>query len=226
MTTPTPNPFLEYALRLVGDRIGDNQKPATLGVDVRKNEVILTTYTGGKNAEGRTDSIPAKMDAFTFGSMCSALEDACAATPGEFREGFRCYVPRKRQPGDTGFPRMVAATVVVGKDKQGQVFLSIVKKDPPHIKFVFKPGKLSEHLVGSEVAEVGATSVRYAKGWLKIIEKLVTGRLQNDVHDWREGQDQQQNNNGGSNGYQNNNNNQQRSAPSTPVGDFDDDLPM
>lgn len=233
MSNAPVNPFIEYALRLQGDRIGDNPKPATLSIDIRKNEVILTTFTGGKNAEGRNDTIPAKMSAYTFGAMCSALEDAIAAEPGEFREGFRCYVPRKRQPGDTGRPRMLAATAVVGKDKQGLVFLSIVKKDPPHIKFVFNPGPMNEHLVGTEVANPAATSVRYAKGWLKIVERMVTNYLGVDVHDWRNDQNNGGNNNGNgsSNNYNRNNNNsgsgqQNNNGGNQNFDSFDDDLPM
>ena len=226
-----PNPFIEYALRLQGDRIGDNPKPATLGVDVRKNEVIFTVWTGGKNAEGRNDTIPAKMDAYTFGALCSAVEDAIIAPAGEFREGFRCYVPRKRQPGDTGRPRMVGATAVVGKDKQGQVYLSIVKKDPPHIKFVFKPGAMSEHLVGQDVGTPAQTSVRYAKGWLKIIERLTTTYLSHNVHDWRAEQDGNGgNNNGGGGGYNRGNNGnggqQANNGGNQDFNSFDDDLPM
>ena len=226
------NPFIEYALRLHGDRVGDNQKPPAMVFGAKRNEFTITVYTGGRNSEGRADSIPARMTAYDFGALCSALRAAIAAPADSgFREGFRCYVPRKKQPGDTGQPKLLAATMVVGKDKQGVLYFSLVKKDTTPIKFSFRPGRMAEHLSGNEIADAALTSIRYAEAWLETVPRLFSLRLRDDVYDWQ-AEKNEGGNGGGNGGYNNGNRNnnggggnggQRQSAPSN---DFDDDLPM
>lgn len=228
MTTDSISPFIEYKLRLKGDPIQGMQKPPTLGVDVRKNNVSITCWTGGKDGEGRNANIRAGLDAFSFAAVCAGLEDAIAFQPTadkpSFRVPVRCYTPRKRNPGEQGLPKTLAATVVVGKDKDGCVYISVVRKDPPHIKFIFRPSEYHEIMAaeGQGMADQAYVSVIYARAWLKIMQPLALHVLATQVSDWRE----DQNNNGG-----NNNQQQQQQRPNNQQSNnssdgFDDDIPL
>lgn len=198
------SPFQEYKLRLRADKINGYDKFPTLAVNVHKNNVSITAYPGNKGEDGRTVSIKAGLDALSFSAVCVAIEDAIVAEPG-WKKPVRCYTPRKRNPGETGTPKLLGATVVVGKDKDGCVYISVVQKNPPHVKFLFVPSEYHEILNGEgQLAPLPEVTVLYARAWLAIMRPLVAHVLATDVHDWRE---EANNNGGGNNNYNRGNNN-------------------
>lgn len=195
------NPFIEYKLNLIGDKVSDFPKKPALKVDINKNNVSLTCYPGNKNSEGRTESIRAGMDAITFYSVLAGLRKAIDAEPG-FRLGFKCMTPRKRREGETGMPKALGATVLVGKDQQGHVYISVVRKDPPHVKFIFRPSEWHEIAnAQNEPMPLQEVSQIYAAGWADLMQEMVANALNDDVYNYKDDPKYQDRNGGGNNNY-------------------------
>lgn len=235
---PAATPFLEYRLRLVGDRLPEAKKDPNLAIQVKKNEVTLTCNTGLFGADQRQVTIQVKMDAMTFGLITNHAADIGGKEPGFKFPLVRCYSPRKRNPGEQGTPKLLAGVVLIGKDQNGCCYISVMKKDPPHIKFIFRPSQWNDLVdaTTNQPAEMSVVSCIYSKAWATIMAPLVVNVLSTDIYDFRAEQDQ---NGGGNNNYQNNRGQQNNgnygnqsqapaaaAAPAVDTNGWDADIPM
>lgn len=242
--------LIEYRLRLVGDKLPEGRKNPNLQINVtKKNEIQINCNTGLFGADAQQVQIGAKIAAFDFGMLVIYGEQIHQKEPGFQFPLIRCYGPRKKKgPQDTG--RGLDAVILVGKDAQGGCYISVMRKDPPHIKFFFRPGTWSE-LVDSKTnqpVDIATLTNYYSQAWAKTLAPLVSYALSTKVYDFREDPATQQNSNysggqgGGQNGgggYQNRNNgggqqgggypqNQQQAPAPAPASDdgWGADIPM
>jgi hypothetical protein len=198
--------LIEYRLRLLADRLPECRKDPSFQINVnQKNEVVVSCNTGIFGADGKMVAITAKVSAFEFGMMVLYAEQIHTKEPGFQFPLVRCYGPRKRQPGQQGPARGIDAGILVGKDANGVAYISLVRKDPPHIKFNFRPGNMAD-LVDAKTNQpcpLAEISNYYSQAWAKVLSPLVTYVLSTKVYDFREDAN---NNSGGNNNYQQNNN--------------------
>lgn len=226
-------PFVEHRLAIVGDRLPDARKDPYLSIQVRKNEVIMTSHTGLFGADSKQVTLQVKLDAYTFGVVVNYASEIGGKEAGFKFPLIRCFSPRKRNPGETGTPKVLAAVIQVGKDQQGCCYISLLRKDPPHIKYIFRPTVWNELIDATtqQPAELSVVSALYSKAWSTLLAPLVVSVLSTDIHDWRaEKEAQGGGNNGGNNGNYNNGNqgngNQSSAPATTDSSGWDADIPM
>lgn len=187
--------------------------------------------TGERNENGR---ITAALDATTMSGILNNILQACDAEPGWNAPSVQCmnYI----FPGGKRSDKPVlVATVMVGKDQEGVVWISVVhyNKDRPKIKFPFGPamefGNTFHSLVHRDGTPVsrGELSVFYAKAYVNTIRPLFEQLL---VNEWTEPKKKEDGgrsgggyNRGGGGGGGSSNSGSSSSGSST---DMDDDLPF
>lgn len=242
--------LIEYRLRLQGDKVPEGRKPPSLVIQVdNKNQVIIRCDTGIFGADQQQVSIAGKMGAYEFGILQIQAENIHKQEPGFQYRALRLYGPRKkRTPNDAG--KGIDAVVIIGKDQQGNCYISCMRKDPPHIRFIFKPGQYAEmvDLKSNQPVPLNEVSDWYSQAWAKTLAPLVAYALNTKVYDFRNDPERQTNGGyqqrggqggGGGGGYNNNNGGggggygqgggQQQSAPAPAAesaGGWDDDIPL
>lgn len=222
------NALDEYKLRLSARPQQGAQKPSSLAFSVVKNMVHVDVYTNVPNDKDN-GRIRAAMDSPTFFAMLELLNLAI-----ESNEPFSRKIENKNftfyQGKRSEAPQIVSNTMV-GKDKEGRVFLAVLAKDRPNIPFYFLPSSFHSLTMqdGSPVDE-GTVSVIYAKGFLKLLYTLVPTVLSAEYvepapRDPQQGGQQQR----PQNNYQGNNQ-QRQEAPAATTGAAgawgEDDFPM
>lgn len=168
------NALDEYKLRLNGPTLTDQgaKWPGTLAVSVVKNQVHLDVYTNVPN-DKNYGNIRAAMDQLTFGAFLEIFDEVLAAAPDTvykitnknhtFFEGKRSEEPR------------LISTTFIGRDKEGVMFVALVAKDRPYLKFDFIG--TSYHAIidkdGQPMSKAAASSL-FARGWRRTISGLVS----------------------------------------------------
>ena len=172
------NALDEYKLRLSARPQQGAQKPASLAFSVVKNMVHVDVYTNVPNDKDN-GRIRAAMDSPTFFAMLELLQMAIESPEQMSRKienkNFTFYQGKRSETP------MVVSTTMIGKDKEGRVFLAVLAKDRPNIPFYFLPSSF-HHLLnqdGSPLDE-GTISVIYAKGFIKLLYALVPAVLESE----------------------------------------------
>lgn len=192
------------ALRLYAPN--NTGKNASLSVAVRKNGAQITVWTNDPNDTKDNGKISAQLSLPYFQTLLEMLRAAATAT-AEWKHFIECkgYIfpggKKSEQP-------VVTARIVVGRDADGTVYISVTAQGRPNIKFVMTPGGFNSirNADGSEVSMGFLTSI-YALGWASTMQTLL---LQLAVIEYEEPAPRQQggygNNQrgGGGNGYGNN----------------------
>lgn len=167
------NALDEYKLRLNGPVLADQgaKFPGALAVSVVKNQIHLDVYTNVPN-DKNNGNIRAAMDQITFGAFLE-LFDAVLKSPADtaykitnknhtFFEGKRSEEPR------------LVSTTILGRDKEGVMFIALVAKDRPYLKFDFLG--TSYHAImgpdGNPLSKAEASNF-FARGWRRTITGLV-----------------------------------------------------
>lgn len=246
---PAATPFIEYRLRLIGDRLPDGKKDPNLQIRVderTKNEVHIISNTGIFGADQKQISIQAKLDAYTFGLVVMYARDVHAKEPGFKFPPIRCYGPRKRRDGEKGIPKGLDCVIQVGKDQAGHCYITLLRKDPPHIKYIFRPSMWNELIDpnnNNQPLPLPEVSNWYSRSWAEVLAPLVTNVLADPdyVFDYRAEKEGNNNGGGGYNGGNRGNNNGGgynggggngggngggSSAPADSGNGWDDDIPM
>jgi hypothetical protein len=172
--TPRPkNALDDYKLRLVGDKLNGASKRAMLAVSIVGNNPRVNVFT---NVDNDKDNgiIRAAMDTPTFYLLLDRLEHAINADPG-----FRDYIENKKPPRDrTQRGLELESKTIVGKDKDGQVYISVISADEsrPRAKFVFKTSYHHDLINGSTGQRYSDAelSVMVAKAFHRMMSNLVT----------------------------------------------------
>lgn len=230
---PAPPPktaLSEYKLTLTAPPAQGATKPATLRCSVVKNQPRLDVYTNVPN-DKQNGNIRAAMDAMTFYALIGLLREvADGPADKSWKIDNKNFTFFGGQRSDA--PKIVSTTVV-GKDKEGRVFISVIAKDRPYIKFIFSPGDW--HMLrssdGGELSEA-EVSVYYAKAYANLMENLVANVLDTNYvePEPRDNSQRGGNNNrgqGGGNNYQQRDNNyQQNNNSGSGDSEWGDEFPM
>ena len=203
-------------------------KFASMSWRLVSNNPRITVYTNDpadmteKNSNGL---IAAALDAPVFFMLMKLLYKIVDAAPGtkEKIENKNFIFPggkRSEKP-------VVVSEIIVGKDDDGVVFISVVAFDKtrPRIKFELVPGEFHSlyHQSGQQFTKAEASEL-FARGYIQCLEGLMTHLL---VTEWVE-PEKKDNGNNNRNGGQNRGNNNQRQQPpaggGNDLGDSGDDL--
>lgn len=168
------NALDEYKLRMTGPTLTDQgaKYPGSLAVSVVKNQIHLDVYTNVPN-DKNNGNIRAAMDHLTFGAFLE-LFDQVLKSPADtaykmvnknhtFFEGKRSEEPR------------VVSTTILGRDKEGVMFIALVAKDRPYLKFDFL-GTTYHTLIGADGQPMSKADASgfFARGWRRTIGGLAT----------------------------------------------------
>lgn len=169
------NALDEYKLRLSGPTLTDQgaKFPGALAVSVVKNQIHLDVYTNVPN-DKNNGNIRAAMDHLTFGAFLELFDAVLKSGPDTaykivnknhtFFEGKRSEEPR------------VVSTTILGRDKEGVMFIALVAKDRPYLKFDFLG--TNYHAImgpdGQPLSKAEASNF-FARGWRRTINNLTGG---------------------------------------------------
>lgn len=172
-------------LNLSAPTPGVQGKYASLIWGLYSNNPRISVFTNDPNDTGEQNGygkIQAALDAPTFFAFLNILNRAVDAT-----DEFKMKIENKNFifPGGKRSERPVLVSELwAGRDKEGIIWISVSAKDRPKIKFNIGPGDFHELFHGSgEKLTKGEASVLYAKGYIKILENMMTHLL---VTEWVE----------------------------------------
>lgn len=221
--TPAPrvkNALDERKLGMSAPCPADKTKKSSLMYGLFSNNPRITVYTNDPADQGNEyGKITAKIDAMVFAAYIQLIKDAIAA-PGEFstkieNKNFTFFGgKRSDEPA-------VVSELMVGKDKEGVVWVAVMAKGRPKIKFPF--GLTDFHrLIKSDGSEYTAaeTSVLAARAMVSIMENLMPVMIANNYVEPPK-KDAPRGGGNYNNGGNRNGGNQQRSVPVTDVDDSD-----
>ena len=172
-----PTALSEFRLRLIGDAVNGSNRAPTLGFGINKNnpEIVVRTNVEGDKDYGR---ITAKLSTADFFAIFAALEDAIPG-PANTKQTITLAASRFMNGKPSDSP-MVDSKVIIGKDKDGILFIAVTswEKDRPIIKFPFRPSNDKRNAttwVDNEGQALSAErlSMAYARGWLKILGGMI-----------------------------------------------------
>ncbi len=167
----------EFKFRLIGDPVNGERRPPTLGFGISKNQPTIVVKTNVQNDKdyGKITAKPTTADFFV---ILDLVDKAIHAEPG-FKEEVRLHASRFIS-GQPSKEPMLDSRVVVGKDKEGVVFISALswEKERPIIKFPFRPiadNRTLTTLVHADGSPWTAAelSVSYAKAWLRSLYGVI-----------------------------------------------------
>lgn len=232
----------EYLLHLTGDKIGDNKRPPSLMLNVKRDGkqgpwcAALAVRTNVENDKdyGRIEFLISLSDMFMILEMVNRWADATEAGSDRMEISNRRYL---RSQNAWSKEPMLVGSVSVGRTQSGQVFIGVQSYEPdrPKCRFIVKPTVDYRRSVklfkrdGTEWEE-GPLSQLYAKGWARQMGLLIADAYKND-HIPAPPKEQQQgggnygNNRGG--GGSNYGSNRGNDSGGTDNGGWsDDDIPM
>ncbi len=162
--------FNEYKLRLRGPMQEGGKRPPNLSVSVIRNQPRIDVFTEVPNDKDN-GKITAAMDSLTFFALLEALEMVIDGEPDN----------QLKVPNMKGAPqnKFLASTTLVGKDKDGRVYISVVAKERPMIKFVFLPSDYHPNIQrrdGTPLDEA-ELSIIYARAWRRLMCELTPNVL-------------------------------------------------
>lgn len=114
---------------------GDTRSPR-LAWCIYKGNPRLTVFTNTKTDSVSSGIIPAPMDPRTFFAFLEALRACANGEPGK-KGKVTCLTSNRDDNGNgsaTG-EKVLLSEIVYGKDDQGIVWISVIAKDRPRIKF-------------------------------------------------------------------------------------------
>jgi hypothetical protein len=229
--------FNEYKLRLKGPMQEGGKFPPNLSVSVIKNQPRIDVFTEVPNDTNR-GKITAAMDTLTFFALLEALKLIIDGEPDQ----------QLKVPNMTGAPqnKSLATTTLVGKDKEGRVYISVVAKGRPMIKFVFSPSDYHPGMIRKDGVELDEAelSVIYARAWRRLMIELTpnvldsyyeapeprnkaggNGNFNKGNGNYNKGSNNYNQGNGGGGGSAPAQSEHYGEQPAGPPGDFDD-FPM
>lgn len=162
--------FNEYKMRLKGPMQEGGKFPPNLSVSVIRNQPRIDVFTEVPN-DKNNGKITAAMDALTFFALLEALKLVIDGEPDQ-----QLKVPNMSGPPQNKF---LASTTLVGKDKEGRVYISVVAKERPMIKFVFSPSDYHPGMIRKDGVELDEAelSVIYARAWRRLMTELTPNVL-------------------------------------------------
>lgn len=233
------NHFDELRSRLIGNTVDGAQRPPTLQFGIHRNQVTMTVRSNHPNDNKNYGRIVATLDMPTFGVLTQLLKRA-PTWNNDTKEIIECW----DQPfinGQRSKDLKLDTKVIVGKDREGVVYLAVLSWDSsrPIVKFPVRPSQYTRlvHSDGSAYTEAEASCI-YAPGWASQLTEIVSNLLASDFYERPESNNQGgygnrggQGGQGGQGGGYGNRGGQggQSRPPQSSSGysssDFSDDLP-
>lgn len=213
--------FDNRKLNLTTEVPGDSRKKSSLVVQLVANNPRLVVYTNLPDDQSESNNygrINANMDAPTFAVMIEAIERMADAQPGE-KISLNCLNHTFYGGKRSDAPKLLS-TIYIGKDSDGNVYISVVSKEKerPIIKFIF--GENDYHFLGKTDGTKftkAEASVIYAKGWSRLLMSMMETMLINNY------KEPEKKNDGGKGGWKGRDNN---SSGGGNNNSFDNDLPF
>jgi len=169
------NALDEYKLRLAGPTLTDQgaKFPGALAVSVVKNQIHLDVYTNVPN-DKNNGNIRAAMDHLSFGAFLELFDAVLKSGPDtayKIQNKNHTFFEGKRSEE----PRLVSTTIL-GRDKEGVMFIALVAKDRPYLKFDFL-GTGYHTLIGPDGQPMSKADASgyFARGWRRTINNLTGG---------------------------------------------------
>lgn len=158
--------------KLNAPALPNGQDRPSLQPGYAKNNPYLMVRTGVPNDKDH-GRIRAGLDTVAFYRVLEMIEEACAAP-----DGTNFYMENKNKPfinGARSKDLLVETKIIVGKDKEGRVFISVLSYDTARPKIIFHFGQQYYHQVvekdGTPVSEAHA-SVVTARAWVRAIRDV------------------------------------------------------
>lgn len=222
--------YNEFKLRVNGSAPLDGaQYPPSLGVSMVQNQPRIEIFTGTKQ-DGKNLVLRAKFDTDNFYSVLAAL--------GELVDGDNDTMIKVANLQGPPHNLFKDSTLVFGKDAEGVMFMSVMKKNAPNIKIKLLPSKYHNWTERDGAAMSEARVSRYfTKGWIKRNENIMANVLDTHFTERQPGGNRGGgggnfnrggggNNYGGNRGGGNNYNSGGSGGGNSGGGDFGDEFPM
>jgi uncharacterized membrane protein YgcG len=184
-------------------------KWSSLQVNLFSNNPRITVYTNDPDDQGESKQygkITASLDAQVFFVFLGKLTEIINGSAG-VEEKVKIENKNFIFPGGKRSESpVVQSELHFGKDAEGVVWVSVTARDRPRIKFAF--GRNDFHTLYHKTGEqfsAGEASVLFARGWVRIMENMMTHLL---VTEWVEPEKKDNgggNRNGGGGGFNRNN---------------------
>lgn len=161
------NALNEYTIKLVGPEQEGTWKTPILGVSVVGNKPKIDVFTNN-DADGDNGRITAPMNAQTFMALANTIEDVVNNKVDKM-----VFINKSGPPGK----QTDVSQTVVGRDTDRRVFISVIAKDKPRVKFIFGPGNWNNVANGDGTMDDVLRSEIYARAWATLFKHLVPNVL-------------------------------------------------
>lgn len=223
----------ENKLRLVGEKpeglTFDRGRPPMLAFTLIGNNPRINVFT---NVENDTNNglISAKLDAPTFFAIMDAIEQII-----DKENGTRCKITNKtakNEKDENGRWKknvVVDSHIIIGKDKEGSVYISVISNDDsrPKLKFYFRSSFYHQWVHSDNTPYTKAElSQQYARAYVRMMQGLMPAVMESNYEEWKPQGNQGGNRGGSGGGYRNNTGggNSGGSSKATSGDPFGDDL--
>lgn len=119
--------------------------------------------------------IDAPLNSFSLEHLVQLLEETCVGEPGH-QSSITCEVPNKDENGKRMQGNKIISRVVVGKDKEGRVWIAVLSENPdrPKLRFIFTTGLFHRllHKDGTPYSEA-EESVIGARSTIRILRTVL-----------------------------------------------------
>lgn len=200
-------PFDNRKLQLLTKTLPGGSFPPNLKIDMYKGNPQLFVLTGNKKGEGVT-FIPARLEHKTAGLLCQIIETMADSVINAYKTGVpdanageNIYVTIECKSGKE---RETLAKIVVGKQKDEQMFISVISvkdSNAPVAQFIFGTDLYHPVIIAGSDKLNSCISAMAAKEWaIRTRDYWYTYSINNP-------EPAEQGNGGGGNNYGNNSNN-------------------
>lgn len=212
-------------MTLTAEGVNGGTRP-TLRITVVGNNPRFIVYTNVPNDKDN-GKIQAELDGHAFYTVLQALQLVIDGKHDRLimeNKNFSWFGGKKSDAPS------VQSKIVVGKDKDGCLYMSVLSKDQerPKIKFIFGLSWFHELIGPNGPVPPAEISVLAAKAWMEMAGELVSNVMTAEYvePEKKDGGGQGGGSGGGGGGYGNYGGGGGGSAPKAGSSDFDDDLPM
>lgn len=200
---PRPkNALDEFKLRLSCPPVQGAQKPGSWAISLVSNNPRIDVYTNVPN-DKYNGNIRGAMDMPTFYTLIELMREAVKLEDNQvlkLQNLNHTFFEGKR----SDHPKLVSTTLV-GRDKDGVLFLACVAKDRPYLKFSMLPSNYHVMIgTNGEPMEKREASNFYLKGYANMLENMMGAVAVKEYQEpvKKDGQGGGQRQGGGGGGYQ------------------------
>lgn len=220
---PPPKKHAINEKKLQLHQLNESGKSATLKFNVNKNYPRIDVYTNDDNDPKKSEPIRAAMDQPSFYMFLQLLEAAANS-----KEAMEHTIENKGHTffgGKRSEKAEVISRLTVGKNDSGVVWISVIAKNRPKIKFQVLPSNWNDlvDVTSGQKIGPGIASRLCALAWKNMLSQLVGTYL---VFGYEEEEAKPPQQGGGNNRWQGGGGNQQPAQSKSSGSDDGDDFPF